>query len=656
MTNLAHDYSWLPQPPPRRHPLMPGEVAVFRARPEQSAAQWAQGERHIEVSPTPGPYDSDVTPYLTGLLELYSLEHLRDLFLAGGSQSAKTDFMHTTWGYDAVFNPGPALIAMQDRDTGAETLTDRLVPMIHGTPSLRRVTTGRDDDISSRRIRLRTGMVTYLAWAQSEGRLASKPIRYLKADEVDLWPEASVRKARARLRAFNDSYKAIEACTVSTEQGRIWQAQKLAEACIDFWPICPHCGEAHVMNPANVAWDPEVVDPAQLRGKRAAWYICPHCRKEWDEEDRNEAVRLAEKQHNPPHVWHGWRAREGSVDIDKATSVWAHIPPLISRFVPFVQIARAYLTTLTEPTEANLQYYYNDCCGLPLPEDTEGELTTEKELYNRRADYWPKGADWRLPMAALVLTSYTDVQKDRLETEVVAWGEGKQSWGVEYQVFHGDTSQDDVWDQLHDYLQDSTWRHETGLDLKIARSGVDINYRTDQASLFVKRSRTYLAGIGGHVRGLPLVPRKPGKTKKYKVPFYAIGTETGKDTLFSWLTVEVGGPRCCHWHTGQGYDFEYFRMLCSERPKRQRNKKTGKQETVWALREGFVRNEALDIRVGNMAVLEILNPNFAKLAAYIAEQAIQLAAQEQDLPPIALARPKKQKRSFTVSKGVSLDD
>jgi phage terminase large subunit GpA-like protein len=643
----AQKYDWLPQPPPRRFRLMPGEKAVMRALPECSAWQWAQGERHVEVSPLPGPMDLDITPYLVGLMEIYSHEHTREMFIAGGSQSAKTDLMHTCWAYSAVHDPGPALIAMQDRDTGSETLSDRLTPMIHHTPSLRRLRTKNPDDISMRRIRLRNGMVTYLAWANSEGRLASKPIRYGYFDEVDLWPESSIRKARARLRAFEDSYKIIEACTSSTEQGRIWQARDLAKTQLEYWPICPHCGQAHIMDFSNIQWDAETVDPADLADKGSAWYNCPHCQQKWDEEDRNQAVRLARQQHDPPHIIHGWRPRNSAAAEAMPSRVWAHISPLISRFVPFNKIAAAYLLTLVEPSAANLQYFYNDCLGVPVPEDDQGELTNEKELYQRRSDYAPPGASWQVPMAACVVTADADIQANRIEVEAVAWGHGHQSWGIEYKTFFGDTSQDEVWDQLHTWAQETTYTHETGAPLHIVRLGVDIGYRTDQASKFIKRSRKYLGHKGSNTRGLPLVPRKPSKSRRYKIPFYELGTDTGKDLLTSWLSVDQPGPRCCHWHTG--YDYEYFRMLCAERPKREKNRKTGKIETVWALREGFQRNEALDIRVGNIAVREILNPNYDKLHASLIEQSKE--PEDTDDPP-APPKPKRRPRRKKSGKGL----
>lgn len=631
MTQPAHTYDWLPEPAPRRFRLYAGELAVMRAREQLAAHQWAQGERHVEVSPLPGPWDNDVTPQLIGLMEMYSWEWLRELFLAGGSQSAKTDMMHTCWGWVAVHDPGPALIGMQDRDTGSEMISDRLVPMVEGTPSLRKLKTKNPDDITIKRIRLRNGMRTYLAWANSEGRLASKPIRYGFLDEVDLWPEKAIRKARARFRAFRDSYKIIEACTASVESGRIWAAKKLAQVLYDFWPVCPHCGEAHVMDFANVKWGEGVVDPAELAEPGSAWYQCPHCQKPWDEEDRNEAVRLGSLVDDAPRIVRGWRPRPGKAVPLRPSRIWAHIPPMLSRFVSFSQIAQAYLMTLVEPTAANLEFFYCDALGLPVPDDAEGEAVQEKDLYGRREAYAPEGARWRVPMAAVVLTADADVQANRIEVEVVGWGEGHESWGIEYKVFHGDTSKDEAWQQLHDWAEAALYRHESGVDLAIARLGIDIGYRTDIVSKFVKRSRRYLAHKGSNTRGLPLVPRRPSKTRRYKVPFYELGTDTGKDTLMSWLGVESPGPRHCHFP--QSYDFEYFRMLCAERPRREKNRKTGKMETVWALREGFQRNESLDIRVGNMAVREILNPNYQKLARYLQEQARQAA----DDPAAAIA-------------------
>lgn len=639
MSNLAHDYSWLPDPPPRTFTLMPGEIEVMRAVADETVSQWAHGERQVHVSPFPGSWDNDTTPYAISIMDLYSREHIRELYIAGGSQTAKTDISHNCWGWVATHDPGPALISMQDRATGSETMNDRFIPMIKDTPSLRRLRTKNSDDISLTRVRLKNGMVTYLAWGNSEGRAASKPIRYLFLSEVDLYPPHMIKKLRARTGAFEGMYKVLEECTVSVEDGRIWSVKDQVQACYDLYVKCPYCGAMQIMDPANIQWAPEIIEPSQLLRDEDAWYLCSENNCKWDDHDRDEAVRH-----------HQLIARPGS-KTDKPESAWVHLSPLVSPFNKFRRVAKAYLTTLLEPTNENLIFYYNDCCGLPLPEDTEGELTGEKELYSRRENYGPEGAEWKIPMAACVITADVDVQKNRLEAEAVAWGEGHQSFGVEYKVFFGDTSQDEVWGQLHDWAQESRYLHETGHELQIVRLGIDINYRTDQVSKFVKRSRKYIAHRGSNIRGLPLVPRKPSKTRKYKVPFYELGTETGKDLLFSWIANEGHGPRCCHWH--KGYDFEYFRQLCAEKPKRQKNKKTGKQETVWVLRDGYQRNEPLDIRVGNMAVREILNPNYRKLSAALQFQQTEVDETVANSHEAKTEQPKpKRKRRVRTGKSI----
>ena len=63
-----------------------------------------------------------------------------------------------------------------------------------------------------------------------------------------------------------------------------------------------------------------------------------------------------------------------------------------------------------------------------------------------------------MPELALFLTAGVDVQKDRIEVEVVAWGRGKESWSVDYRVIEGDTARADVWLKL-DAILARDWPH-----------------------------------------------------------------------------------------------------------------------------------------------------------------------------------------------------
>jgi phage terminase large subunit GpA-like protein len=76
--------------------------------------------------------------------------------------------------------------------------------------------------------------------------------------------------------------------------------------------------------------------------------------------------------------------------------------------------------------------FVNTVLGLPFEE--EAEAPEWQRLYERREDY----RIGIVPEPGLFLTAGVDVQKDRIEVEVVAWGRGKESWSVDYRVIQRD--------------------------------------------------------------------------------------------------------------------------------------------------------------------------------------------------------------------------
>lgn len=92
----------------------------------------------------------------------------------------------------------------------------------------------------------------------------------------------------------------------------------------------------------------------------------------------------------------------------------------------------------------------------------EFEAPDWERLYERREAY-PVGI---VPAGGLFLTAGVDVQRDRLECEVVAWGRNKESWSVDYRVLDGDTAQPEVWRKL-DRLLGRDWPHACGTTLPI---------------------------------------------------------------------------------------------------------------------------------------------------------------------------------------------
>ena len=73
-----------------------------------------------------------------------------------------------------------------------------------------------------------------------------------------------------------------------------------------------------------------------------------------------------------------------------------------------------------------------------------GEAPDWQRLYERR-ERWQIGT---VPSGGLFLTAGADVQKDRIEVDVWAWGRGLESWLVDHIVIEGGPERAETWSEL----------------------------------------------------------------------------------------------------------------------------------------------------------------------------------------------------------------
>lgn len=76
------------------------------------------------------------------------------------------------------------------------------------------------------------------------------------------------------------------------------------------------------------------------------------------------------------------------------------------------------------------------------------QKTLKHLLAQQREAYAPD----HLPTGVLTVTAGVDTQKDRLEIELVGWGAGEESWGIEHIVLHGNPAEPALWQQLDGLL------------------------------------------------------------------------------------------------------------------------------------------------------------------------------------------------------------
>ena len=80
-----------------------------------------------------------------------------------------------------------------------------------------------------------------------------------------------------------------------------------------------------------------------------------------------------------------------------------------------------------------------------------------------------------MPAGGLFLTAEGDVQKDRIEVDVWAWGRGLEIWLVDHIVIEDGPDRHEAWGDLTELLG-RIWPHERGAQLKIARLAIDTGY------------------------------------------------------------------------------------------------------------------------------------------------------------------------------------
>ena len=172
-----------------------------------------------------------------------------------------------------------------------------------------------------------------------------------------------------------------------------------------------------------------------------------------------------------------------------------------------------------------------------------------------------------LPSGILLLTVGCDVQRDRLEAEVLGTGMDGETWGVEFKVFRGNTEQPQVYQEFDAWAQ-RKWRHASGHYMWPACICIDALHLSPEAVYrYVKKcgGRKVFATRGD--RGFaPLGSNWVDRSKSDNDRLWILKIDGAKDSLYSRLRLLEPGAAYQHFPSNVKcrYDFEYFRQLTSE--------------------------------------------------------------------------------------------
>ncbi len=598
------------------------DLQVMAPPPRLTVSQWADQHRKLspESSAEPGQWITARAEYQRGIMDAVNDPTVETVVVMSSAQVGKTEALNNIVGYFIDQDPAPMLLVQPTLEMAQAWSKDRLAPMLRDSPRLEH----KVKDVRSREagntILHKTfpgGHIT-MAGANSAASLASRPVRIVLCDEVDRYPVSAgtegdpVNLAFKRSTTFWNRKRILVSTPTIKGVSRIESAYEASDQ-RKFYVPCPSCQTRQALKWAQVQWPKD--QPEQAR------YVCEACGVELDDADKLYMLK------------HGsWQAE---AEFRGTAGFW--LSELYSPWVPWRKMVATFLDVKDKPDQ--FRTFVNTSWGETWEE--RGEKIEHSRLYESREDYAAP-----VPDGVLVLTAAVDVQDDRIEAECVGWGAGEESWSIDYQRWFGSPAQATTWQQVEDWLS-QTWTHESGVAMRIQCAAIDTGgHYTKEAYAFVKprQVRRVYAIKGANQHGHPLV--KPSN-KVGGVRLFLVGADTAKDTLFSRLKLEQHGPGYCHFPRAAAYGDEYFQQLTAEekRQKFERGVLVG-----YAYKKIRSRNEALDLKVYNMAALAILNPNLPKLAERLTahiQDAQQPKTEAAPPPPSPLLppRPSRPKRT-----------
>jgi phage terminase large subunit GpA-like protein len=577
----------------------------FAPIPKIKVSEWADQHRIISTGNAfPGKWRTNVAPYQREIMDAFTEKGIQRVVVMSAAQIGKSDIMNNVIGRFAHLDPCPIMMVQPTDATAQDYSKSRISPMIRDTNVLQGLFRESKSRDTSNTIlnKIFPGGRLIMTGSNSPSQLASRFIRILLCDEVDRFEASAgtegnpIDLAEKRLTTFWNKICALFSTPTVKGFSRI-EAEYLLGTQEEWQHRCPGCQEYHLLTHRHMIWDAEEA-PLQEDGEikrlvvvRDVRWVCPDCGMQFAE----EILKVQPQK----YVARNPGARENRV---RSFFVNGFTPPWLS----WKEIIKEYLEAKDDENKVKVVF------NTRFAESFEQLRVVEnvQVFVDGREDY---GAE--LPDGVLMLTAAVDTQDTRIEYEICGWGENEECWGIEKGAVLGVPDQQSVWGKLDEVLG-KTYLFADGGGLKVARTFIDSggHYTQEVYRYCQKNYRRQRFAIKGSNNYSAALLERIAKTKNYSIPLIMLGVSQGKEYVFQRLLKEGDGNCLNGFHfprdDRRGYTLTYFKQLCAEQL--QRIKVKGRTVLAWVNIAADGRNEALDLRVYNLACIQSINPDWTK--------------------------------------------
>lgn len=566
--------------------------------PDLKVSEWADRYRVLssEFASEVGRWKTATAPYQKDVMDCVTQPGIERITMMFASQTGKSEILNNILGYFIHIDPCPILFIQPTDGVAKDYSKERLSPMFRSCPELKaRLSKAKSRD-SDNTILSKSFLGGHLALigANSPSGLASRPIRILLMDEIDRYTSSAGTegdpRALAEKRTSSFWNRLIIESSTPTIKDLSPIEKEYENGTQEEWTWqCPNCGKWISPKWKDLIW----------KDKPHPVLKCPECNNEFGEH--------IWKQQPGKWVAHAEFKGHRSFHLNALSSP-------IGLGVPWDKLVAEFLKAKHRGVEA-LKVFVNT--RLAETWEDQGDAI-EEEILEQRREYY----NTEIPSSVCVLTAGVDVQDDRIEAELVGWGIGEESWGIEFARFFGNPEMDsNVWKQLDMWLLKNR-ETEDGRKIGVACTCIDSGgHCTSEVYKFTRpreQRRVFsIKGRGG--RGVPMIG-KYSRNNRERAALFTLGVDEIKGLVVTSLKINEEGPNYCHFprKIEKGYTQEYFRGLTSE--KRVTRYSRGVPTVRWEKRSSSVRNEPLDCRVYAIAALKILNPDLKNLGETVKDE------------------------------------
>lgn len=613
----------------------------------RKVSEWAEEARYLppELTNIPGRWKNSVTPYLVEIMDCLSASHpaRKVAVCKGGQIGASTGLLENFIGYSIAEDPSSIIYVSADAGLtkqGVELKVDRMLHHSRLKHLLGPPDGGSKRSGDTAQMKEFPGGFLLAVGAQNPGKLRQTSAKKAVLDELDGMPSIlggigkeegdPITIIEKRTDSYQNSRKILYISTpLKLQTSLIWPLYQQGDQRHHLIP-CIHCGEFQPLEWHGVTEDRKRygivfdLDDNGVLVEESVGYCCRVCQAIFYNHDKAWFL--------PKGRW------EAQAESQEVGLVSFHLPAFYSPpgMYKWTGVVYKWLKAWNVQKDClrdieKYQAFRNLEQGLPFEE--RGETPSAERVRSHRRAIYTEG---QIPNThiieetgapALLLTCAVDVHKDRLDVEVLAWCQDRQSYSVEWLHFKGETNGrpgetdcppgEGCWAELSELIEQREWIADDGRVYRITGTLIDVGW-AERADAVYGFCQQYSGGVYP-VMGREM-PMKGSLIKEFAqsesqlgLVLFNVTASMYKDRLASWLKND--------WHDGQlqpmGYPNypvdrgdDFFKEYEAEEKVQIRDRVT-KRVRGWRWQQiGQRPNHAWDCRVYNMAAFDMIVLDF----------------------------------------------